>query len=92
MNHRLITSTTDPHIIKAWTLARGGQPAKVATTNPSKNSGLLCIDFGVQDENLKAISWDEFFTYFDQHNLTCEYQEQDPEGNPDHSYKIISSS
>ncbi|HYC79710.1 MAG TPA: hypothetical protein VEC17_01640 [Candidatus Binatia bacterium] len=62
-------NTTDHNHIKQWTEERDGRPAVVEGTE-SEDSALLRIDFGEPEENLKSISWSEFFNIFDKNKLS----------------------
>jgi hypothetical protein len=44
---------------------------------------------GHRDENLRPISWDEFFEKFDENNLELLYQEATAEGAPSNFNKLI---
>lgn len=59
---------TDHKEIQEWVEERGGRPTMVEGTMDG-DSGLLRIDFGEKDENLKEVSWDDFFKVFDERNL-----------------------
>jgi hypothetical protein len=60
--------TRDHKKIREWAEARGGKPAQVKGTG-----GLLRIDFDEPEESLEAISWDEFFSKFDESNIKFLY-------------------
>jgi hypothetical protein len=38
--------------------------------------GILRIDFGEPEENLKEVEWDEFFKVFDENDLAFLYQDE----------------
>lgn len=65
--------TTDHDEIRKWVEARGGFPARVKGTGGRKGSdaGLLRIDYpGFSGtESLEKISWDAWFTTFDDEDL-----------------------
>jgi hypothetical protein len=52
--------------IRKWAEQHGGRPAKVDTEG---EGGILRLDFQEKDEKLTEISWDEFFTIFDERKL-----------------------
>jgi hypothetical protein len=60
--------TRDHKKIREWAEARGGKPAQVKGTG-----GLLRIDFDEPEESLEPISWDEFFSKFDESNIKFLY-------------------
>jgi hypothetical protein len=72
-------STTDHDVIKQWTEARGGHPARVRATGDEGEGdvGVIRIDFpGYSGEGtLEEISWDEFFEKFEERQLAFLYQE-----------------
>lgn len=84
-------TTTDHQTIKQWVEERGGVPARVAGTGGDDDPGILRIDFpGYGDEEgLEEISWDEFFTKFDESNLAFLYQETTSEGEKSRFSKFI---
>ena len=63
--------TTDHETIRRWVEERGGHPARVKGTQARNDAGLLRIDYpGFSGEDsLEEISWDEWFTGFEQHTL-----------------------
>lgn len=65
--------TIDHEEIREWIEAHGGMPAVVEGTH-SEGSGILRVDFGAPEDNLEAISWEEFFRIFDENDLAFVYQ------------------
>ncbi|OYQ34416.1 hypothetical protein CHU92_11735 [Flavobacterium cyanobacteriorum] len=82
-------TTTDHKKIQEWAEARDGKPAVVEST--AKNGGgLLRINFpGYAEDNLKEISWEEFFEIFDGNNLQFLYQEQTKDGGESRFFKFV---
>lgn len=81
MNKGESKKTTDHDKIKKWVEDREGKPAVVESTEKKDGSGLLRINFpGYAEENLKDISWDQFFEVFDQNDLAFLYQEKTQDG------------
>lgn len=85
-------TTKDHSTIKRWTEARDGKPAVVeSTANSGKGGGLLRINFpGYAEDNLKNISWEEFFRIFDENNLQFLYQEETKDGGESRFFKFVS--
>lgn len=85
-------TTKDHNTIKNWTEARDGKPAVVeSTSNSSQGGGLLRINFpGYAEDNLKNISWEEFFRIFDENNLQFLYQEETKDGGESRFFKFVS--
>lgn len=77
--------TTDHDVIRAWTEARGGRPARVR----GAGDGILRIDFGAPEETLEEIPWEEFFRIFDENHLTFLHQDMTAEGKTSRFNKFI---
>lgn len=87
------SKTTKDHTrIKKWAEDRDGKPSVVeSTSNSGKGGGLLRIDFpGYAEDNLKNISWEEFFRIFDENNLQFLYQEETKDGGESRFFKFVS--
>ena len=85
-------TTKDHNTIKNWTEERDGKPAVVeSATNSSEGGGLLRINFpGYAEDNLKNISWEEFFRIFDENDLKFLYQEKTKDGGESKFFKFVS--
>ena len=83
--------TTDHDEIRQWVEERGGHPARVKDTETKKSPGVLRINYpGYSgDDALEAISWDEFFTGFDENKLAFLYQEETKDGKESRFSKLI---
>jgi hypothetical protein len=84
--------TIDHDEIRRWAEQRGGHPATVKRTRGKPGDpGILRIDFpgftGAQ--SLEQISWEEFFTKFDEQKLAFLYQETTARGLRSNFNKII---
>lgn len=79
-------TTTDHDQIKNWAEERDGKPAVVKGTG-SGDSALLRIDFG-EKENLKEISWTEFFKIFEKNNLKFLYSDEESESGKSRFFKF----
>ncbi|MFZ0490367.1 MAG: hypothetical protein WBV11_06015 [Salegentibacter sp.] len=84
-------TTTDHSTIKKWAEERDGKPALVkGTGDTGKGGGLLRINFpGYAEENLEDISWDKFFSIFDENNLKFLYQEKLKSGEESRFFKLV---
>jgi hypothetical protein len=89
----LSKTTQDHDTIRKWAEARRAMPAEVASTAKRNQTGILRFAFpkarNHKDENLKEISWDEFFEKFDQNGLELIYQEKTAEGAQSNFNKLI---
>ena len=87
-------TTTSHSTIKKWAEARDGKPSLVeGTDDKGKGGGILRINFpGYAEDNLKEISWDEFFRIFDENDLEFLYQEETKEGDESRFCKFVSKS
>jgi hypothetical protein len=82
--------TTHHDVIRQWAEARGGTPATVAGTEHGDHLGVLRFDFGGDDERLRHVSWDEWFTTFDARSLNFIYQEERSDGRPSTFFRLES--
>lgn len=85
--------TTDHEEIRKWAEARGGKPACVLGTGGKGDIGMLRIEFPkaplAKDENLKEISWDEWFKAFDRNGLALVYQDKTADGKLSRFNKLV---
>lgn len=79
-------TTTKHDEIREWAKARDGHPAMVDTKG---KGGILRIDFGEPEDNLKQISWDEFFRVFDENKLAFLYQDETSDGGTSRFNKFV---
>jgi len=79
-------TTTEHDKIRKWAEERGGRPSMVDTKG---KGGILRIDFGEKEENLKEISWDEFFEIFDSNKLAFLYQDKTKDGGESRFNKFV---
>ncbi|HEX3019501.1 MAG TPA: hypothetical protein VHP36_04335 [Chitinispirillaceae bacterium] len=85
--------TTDHNEIRRWIENHNGIPASVMDKmTPGENAGILRISFKGErsKEDLIAVSWEEFFTRFDQANLAFLYEKDIPARNRGNFYKFLS--
>jgi hypothetical protein len=69
-------TTTDHDTIRMWAEARNGWPSRVKGTGDATDPGLLRLDFGKPEEDLEAITWDEFFEKFEESELALLYEDE----------------
>ncbi|HZW77124.1 MAG TPA: SDR family NAD(P)-dependent oxidoreductase [Flavobacteriaceae bacterium] len=68
-----------------------GKPAVVKSTEDTeKGEGILRINFpGYAEDNLENISWEEFFTIFDENKLEFLYQKETKDGEESRFNKFV---
>ncbi len=85
--------TTDHHEIRKWAEARGGKPAAVRSTHHDDDPGIIRLIFpnapNTKEGSLEEISWEEFFSKFDESNLALLYQEETASGEKSNFNKLI---
>lgn len=62
-------TTTDHDEIQKWVESNNGRPACVKGTGDDGDIGMLRIDFDEPEENLKEISWEQWFSAFEDNRL-----------------------
>jgi hypothetical protein len=80
--------TTSHEVIKEWAEARQGVPATVPGTEHGDHLGVLRIDFGGDSDQLRHVSWDEWFKSFDERRLNFIYQEQRSDGSQSNFFQL----
>lgn len=87
-------TTTDHDEIRRWAEERGGRPATVMSTHTDEDPGLIRIDFpGYSgEETLEQISWDDWFTKFDEQGLALVYQETTADGGQSSFNRLVKRS
>jgi hypothetical protein len=83
-------ATTHHEVIKEWAEARGGTPATVEGTEHGDHLGVLRFDFGGGSDNLRHVSWEEWFDTFDARRLNFIYQEERSDGNQSNFFRLES--
>jgi hypothetical protein len=81
--------TTDHKLIKKWAEERDGRPATVRGTQEDGGAGILRIDFGLPEDRLEEIEWDEFFRKFDESDLAFLYQDRTQDGKLSRFHKFV---
>lgn len=85
-------TTTDHDEIRRWVEEHEGSPATVRGTGSGDDAGILRIDFpgGAGEEALEHISWEGWFSAFEENELAFLYQEQKASGEDSTFVKLIS--
>lgn len=81
-------ATTHHEVIRQWAEERDGTPATVEGTEHGDHLGVLRIDFGGNDSNLRRVSWEEWFKTFDGRRLNFIYQEQRTDGTQSNFFRL----
>lgn len=80
--------TTHHDVIREWAESRGGRPATVGGTEHGDHLGVLRITFGDLPENLREVSWAEWFATFDERRLNFIYQDEKKDGSPSTFHRL----
>jgi hypothetical protein len=83
-------ATSSHEVIRKWAEDRNGVPATVEGTEHGDHLGVLRFDFGGSSQNLRHVSWDEWFETFDARKLNFIYQEQRKDGNQSNFFRLES--
>ena len=83
-------TTTDHDEIRRWVEEHDGAPAIVSDTK-SGGSGVLRFDFpgGAGESELEHVSWEKWFSVFDDNELALLYQEQKADGSDSTFFKLV---
>ncbi|MGZ9107033.1 MAG: hypothetical protein ACXW3M_14780 [Rhodoplanes sp.] len=83
--------TTDHNTIRKWAEERGAHPGTVKGTEAGgEHAGILRLDFDPKEEELEPISWDEFFSKFDDAELAFLHQDRTADGAVSRFHKFVS--
>jgi Rho termination factor, N-terminal domain len=80
--------TTSHEVIRQWAEQRDGRPATVPGTEHGDRLGVLRFDFGGDSDELRHVSWDEWFATFDDRRLNFIYQEERTDGRPSNFFRL----
>jgi hypothetical protein len=83
-------ATTHHGVIKQWAEGRGGKPATVQGTEHGDHLGVLRFGFGGDNEDLRQVSWDEWFETFDHRRLNFIYQQETSGGRQSNFFRLES--
>jgi hypothetical protein len=85
-------ATRSHDVIEQWASKRGAKPATVPGTEHQGRPGVLRLDFpGYGGQDLRHISWDEWFETFDSRGLTFLYQEHKVDGDDSNFFRLEKS-
>jgi hypothetical protein len=87
--------TVDHDEIRRWAEERQGEPACVRGTGGQGDTGMLRIDFpsagrAESQQKLQKISWDDWFSKFDERSLAFLYQDKTANGRTSRFSKLVS--
>src|SRR4051794_24004462 len=82
--------TTHHEVIKQWAEERNATPATVPGTEHGDHLGVLRLDFGNDNDDLRHVGWDEWFDTFDARRLNFIYQEQRSDGHTSTFFRLES--
>jgi hypothetical protein len=86
-------TTQDHDEIRRWAEARNAIPCEVASTEKDGEAGILRLCFpkakNRNDDSLKEIDWEAFFSKFDENGLSLVYQEKTAGGARSNFNKLI---
>jgi hypothetical protein len=84
--------STDHEEIRQWAEERGAQPACVRGTGDEDEIGILHLEFrdaaGARDESLQSISWDDWFSAFEERALALIFQDETARGQTS-TFKLV---
>lgn len=83
-------ATTSHEVIRGWAEARGAVPATVEGTEHGDGLGVLRLDFGGDNDRLRRVSWEEWFSTFDARRLNFLYQESRKDGSTSTFFRLES--
>ena len=93
MPSKLSKITRDHDEIRRWAEARNAVPCEVASTERDGEAGILRFCFpkakNRNDDSLKEIDWEEFFSKFDKNGLSLVYQEKTSSGARSNFNKLV---
>jgi hypothetical protein len=81
-------ATTSHEVIRQWAEERDAVPATVPGTEHGDHLGVLRLDFGGQDDQLRHVSWEEWFATFDDRSLNFLYQEERKDGRQSNFFRL----
>ena len=83
--------TTSHEVIRSWAEERKATPATVPGTEHGDHLGVLRFDFpGYGGQELRHVSWDDWFKTFDERRLNFIYQETKADGTQSNFFRLDS--
>jgi hypothetical protein len=82
--------TTHHEVIREWAEARDATPATVPGTEHGDHLGVLRLDFGNDNDDLRHVDWAEWFRTFDDRRLNFIYQEERTDGHTSTFFRLES--
>jgi hypothetical protein len=82
--------TTHHEVIRQWADARNATPATVPGTEHGDHLGVLRLDFGNDNDDLRHVDWGEWFRTFDDRRLNFIYQEERTDGHTSTFFRLES--
>ena len=90
-HHGESLATKNHEVIRQWAKERGAEPATVPGTEHAGRPGVLRFDFpGFGGQELRHISWDEWFKTFDERDLVFIFQETTKDGRKSNFFQLES--
>jgi hypothetical protein len=85
-------TTTNHDEIRKWAEERNAKPSTVKRTGKKEEPGVLRLDFPGYSggDSLQEISWDEWFSKFDEEGLALLYQAETKGGEKSNFNKLVS--
>lgn len=85
-------ATRSHDVIMKWAQDRGAEPSLIESTRTNGKSGVLRLNFPGFSEGkaLQKVSWDEWFSTFDNRKLVFIFQEHMKKGNPSNFFRLDS--
>jgi hypothetical protein len=81
--------TTNHEVIRQWAEERSAKPETVPGSEYEGRPGRLRFDFpGYGGQDLKEISWDDWFRTFDERKLNFIYQEHKADGSQSNFFRL----
>lgn len=88
-HHGQTLITRSHEVIQQWATERDAAPATVPGTEHGGRPGVLRFDFpGYGGRDLRHVSWDEWFTTFDERGLNFIYQEHKKDGAQSNFFRL----
>ena len=88
-HHGESLATKNHEVIRQWAESRKAVPATVPGTEHGGRPGVLRFDFpGFGGQELRQVTWDEWFRTFDERDLTFIFQEHKRDGHQSNFFQL----